>query len=241
MDRRKLLKVLGAGGCCAAAAWAGRALYHAPNETVEPVVPAGPRVPLGFFDVDSRELNASGDGLSFRERVAPIEPQLQRLYSLAEARRAPLVFTACCSGRMLRPDSLPQVLQVPIDASQRQWEPRLSAHRLFYLEKNRDYNTFNYNRNAARLLQALNVEEWVVFGNGFDMCIDTGVRGMLAAGQKVCFLSDVYVRGAPGYVVTTPKGTFHTATPENKARILADFQELGVRLLTLEQFLKYTA
>jgi nicotinamidase-related amidase len=183
-------------------------------------------------------LNEAGDGLQFRGRVQPLVERLDRLYALAEKRNVPLVFTTCCSGRMLDPDSLPEVLYVPLDAAEREWEERLRAHRLFYLAKNKQYDMFRHNGNAVRLVQALGVREWVIFGNGFDMCIDCDIRALLAAGQKVCLLSDVYARSAPGYFVPTPRGRFETATPQNEARLLAEFGQLGVRIVTLEQFIE---
>jgi nicotinamidase-related amidase len=237
MNRRRLLKLAGAGGCGAAALLAGGALARRvmSRPTTGEIGELDTR--FGLFDVDSRELNEAGDGLQFRARVQPLLHPLNRLYDLAERRNTPLVFTTCCSGRMLQPDSLPEILYVPMEPAERQWESRRRAHRQFYLAKNKEYDMFRHNGNAVRLVQALGVEEWVVFGNGFDMCIDRDVRALLAAGQKVCLLSNVYARSAPGYFVATPRGQFQTATPENEARVLAEFEQLGVRIATLEEFL----
>jgi nicotinamidase-related amidase len=237
MNRRHVLKLLGAGSCGAATLLAGRSLYRYSASQASRGGTGEPKNPFGLFDVDSRELNKAGDGLGFRPRVEPLIDRLMRLYALAEQRRAPLVFTTCCSGRMLRADSVPEVLFVPLDAAQRQWEGQIRERRLFYLEKNANYHMFEYNGNAARLVQALNVGEWIIFGNGFDMCIDSDVRGLLAAGQKVCLLSDVYARSARGYFVPTARGRFETATPENEARLISEFRQLGVRTATLEEFL----
>ena len=248
MDRRRLLKLVGAGGCGAATILATRSLFW-PAASESSAAEAGkPTHRFGLFDVDSRELNAAGNGLQFRPRVEPLIDRLNRLYALSEQRRAPLVFTTCCSGRMLRPDSLSEVLFVPLDAGQRQWQARLHAHRLFCVEKKtrhdasanftcRAYDMFQDNGNAAHLVRALDVGEWVVFGNGFDLCITSAVQGLLGAGQKVCLLSDVYVRGARGYYVPTAHGQVECGTPENLARIISEFQHLGVRMATLEQFL----
>jgi hypothetical protein len=203
---------------------------------------------FGLFDADSRELNGGGTGLMFRPRVAPLADQLNRLYALGEERRLPLVFTVCCSGRMVGPRSLPEVVVVPLDGDQRQWEQRLIDRRLFCVEKKsyhqpgvnftcHAYDMFKDNGNAGRLVQSLNVEEWVVFGNGFDLCISSAVRGLLAAGQKVCLLSDVYVQGARGYYVETAEGQCECGTTENRDRLLAQFKDLGVRSLTLEELL----
>jgi hypothetical protein len=241
MNRRHMLTVLGAGGCGAAALWAAQPLLRRAASRLSTGPRAEPKVQFGLFDVDCRELNEAGNGLQFRERVAPLSDRLNRLYAFSDERRLPLVFTTCCSGRMLAPDSFPDVLHVPIDAAQRQWEQRLAPHRRFYLEKSKEYDMFAYNGNAVRLVQALGVGEWVIFGNGFDLCINGDIRALLAADQRVCLLSDVYARAAPGYYVSTPQGRFETATPETEARLLAEFRDLGVRITTLEQFLASVA
>jgi nicotinamidase-related amidase len=236
MNRRRALKLLGAGSCGASALLAG-ALYRRSAGTASADRAGRPWAPFGLFDVDCRELNRSGDGLDFRPRVAPLVDRLKQLYAAAERRRAPLVFTTCCSGRKLRLDSVPGVVFVPLDAAQRQWEAQVPAQRLFHLEKDGSYEMFKHNGNAVRLVQSLNVGEWIIFGNGFDLCIDSDVRALLAAGQKVCLLSDVYARSAGGYFVPTSRGRFETATAENEARILAEFRRLGVRSATLAEFL----
>ena len=149
---------------------------------------------------------------------------------------------------MLGPRSLPDVVLVPLDGDQRQWEQQLNDRRLFCMEKKtynqpganftcRAFDMFQDNGNAARLVQSLNVEEWIVFGNGFDLCINSAIMGLLAAGQKVCLLSDVYVQGSKGYYVETPEGQCECGTTENRDRLLAQFKDVGVRSLTLEQFL----
>lgn len=244
MDRRHLLKLVGAGGCSVAAQ---PLLWCAAGEPSAKEA-AAPKHPVALFDVDSRELNKAGDGLDFRPRAEPLKDRLNRLYALSEKRRIPLVFTTCCSGRMLSPDSLPEVVVVPLAADRREWEAQMPSHRIFYLEKRayskpkenftlRAYDMFQNNGNGARLVQSLNVGEWIVFGNGFDLCINSAVHGLLAAGQKVCLLSDVYARGSRGYYVPTPKGPFECGTQANLVRILAEFKQLGVRTVTLEQFL----
>ena len=90
---------------------------------------------LGFFDVDCLELNEAGDGLGFRPRVEPLADRLRRLYDCAENHGFPLVFTTCCSGRMPAPDDLPDVLFVPLDGAEREWERQVNGHRVFHLQK----------------------------------------------------------------------------------------------------------
>jgi hypothetical protein len=78
------LKVLGAGGCGAAALLAGHSLYrHAASQAL-PERASEPNRPFALFDVDSRELNSAGDGLDFRARVKPLVDCLKRLYAVGE-------------------------------------------------------------------------------------------------------------------------------------------------------------
>ena len=198
---------------------------------------------LAFFDVDSRELNPSGDALSFRPRIEPLADRLQRLYAFAGMHGAPLVFTTCCSGRMLKPDSLSGILFVPLDPESKDWLGGVGSHRMFYVEKNahgnasknyvcRAFDVFATNGNAARLARSLSPDEWVVFGNGFDLCVSGVVHGLLDAGQRVCLLADVTCPSAPGY---GPDGK--SGTEENRRRILAELTALGVRVSSIEDVL----
>lgn len=125
----------------------------------------------GFFDVDSREV--SGNSLEFRPRVQPIGDKLNWLYHFAQENAACLVFTTCCSGKMLQPGCRNDVLFIPLDSGQRTWEQDVPQYRQFYLQKRPSspdlscLETFTYNQNAVHLLSKLEVDEWVVFGNGW--------------------------------------------------------------------------
>ncbi|MCE5276933.1 MAG: hypothetical protein ABFD92_10350 [Planctomycetaceae bacterium] len=195
---------------------------------------------LGFFDVDCRELTDAGDGLQFRPRVKPLAPRLEQIYGLARRLEAPLVFTTCCSGRMLDAGSLNDVLLVPLDAADQQWRRRLDSAALICLAKKtyndppknyacRAFDMFADNANAVAMVRALDVGEWVVFGNGFDLCVNAAVRGLLAAGQNVRVVTDVTIASAKGYG--------RCGTDEYRREILADFAAAGVRLCTLDDLL----
>ena len=199
---------------------------------------------FGFFDVDCQELNESGDGLSLRPRAEPLAESLGQLWNCAEQHGLPVVFTTCCSGRMPKPTDLPEVLFVPLDPSCREWEDRVAEHRIFYLEKNaygdpkinsqrRAYDVFGDNGNARRLVECLGVEEWVVFGNAFDFCVNCAARGLLAAGQQVRLLPDVGVLGARGYGAS--------GTEENLRHVLTELSQLGAQIGSLDTFLPVCA
>jgi nicotinamidase-related amidase len=194
---------------------------------------------FGFFDVDSRELDESRRALGYRPRVLPIVPKLERLYALADAKGWPLVFTTCCSGRMLPPEALPDTLFVPLDASDAAWRAKVGDYRRFYLAKRtcgdpklnfntRTFDMFQHNANARLLLQSLDVETWVVFGNGFDLCVGSAANGILGAGLPLLLIEDVRVSSADG-------------TPASEAETLRRLRERGARTMTLEAFLKEEA
>jgi len=192
---------------------------------------------FGFFDADCRELDASGTGLAYRPRVWPIVPQLERLYGLAEARKYPLVFTTCCSGRMLSPMGLAGTRYVPLDAADTSWRAASGEFRQFYLAKHtcgqpqanfacRAFDMFQYNANASLLLRELAVETWVVFGNGFDLCVGSAARGILQSGLKLILLEDVRISSAG-------------ATPQSEEATLGALRRQGARLMTLQSFLEW--
>jgi len=193
---------------------------------------------FGFFDVDSRELSEDGRSWGYRPRVQPIVPLLERLYAVAESRRYPLVLTTCCSGRMLAPQGLPETLYIPLDASDTSWCRKLNEHRRFYLAKRaygdpkinlncRAFDMFQDNGNAGRLLRQIGVGTWVLFGNGFSLCVHAAARGILDAGLPLILLEDVRVASAVG-------------TPDEEQQILHRLRARGARVMTLEQFLPLT-
>jgi len=188
---------------------------------------------FGFFDVDCLEMSEDGEGLTVRPRVAPIAETIERLHGIAADRGLPLVFTTCCSGRMPAPGSLEGVLVVPLDSSDASWRDRVAEHRRFYLAKKsygkpavnaacRAYDMFQDNENAPLLLGSLDVETWIVFGNGFDLCVGSAVRGLLAAGRRVLVLEDVRISSA-------------NATAETERETISRLEELGARFITLDE------
>lgn len=191
---------------------------------------------FGLFDVDSRELDATGRGLAYRPRVQPIVARLERLYALAEAKAYPLVFTTCCSGRMLAQPGLPNICFVPLEAAELAWRTAVGGCRQFYLAKHtcgnpqanlacRAFDLFQYNANAGRLLRELSVARWVVFGNGFDLCVGSTARGMLEAGLELTLLEDVRVSS-------------EGATPRSERETLRELCRQGARLMTFQSFME---
>jgi nicotinamidase-related amidase len=155
---------------------------------------------FSFFDIDC--LETSPDGIfHLRPRVKPMRDRLNLLYSRIRESGYPMVFTTCCSGSLLRPEWRKDILFVPLDRHQTEWKSGLETHRLIYLEKRtygdpkkntlcRAFDMFYDNGNAAALVRELAADEWILFGNGVECCINAAVNGVLQAGGHVTILSD---------------------------------------------------
>jgi nicotinamidase-related amidase len=130
---------------------------------------------------------------------------------------------------------------VPRDPGNQTWRQELPGRRLINIEKHhasppresficRHFDAFQHNPNAARLFKALDIPLWVVFGHGFDLCVDSAVKGILMSGYRVHLLTDLTAPSAKGY---GPYGT-----EESRAAILAYLKKIGVTTGTLDAFLR---
>jgi hypothetical protein len=186
---------------------------------------------FGFFEICSREMDECGRepdgccGYQYRHRMQPWAGQLSALYTYAQRLCAPFVFTTCCGGSMLLPDSKNDVLFIPIDGADTRWQTKIKDYHCFYVEKIADCNMkensefdnaalFCYNRNVLKLVELLSVDEWIVYGNSLDFCVNDTVIGLLNAGQMVTFLSDVLCGSSNG-------------TEESRNRTLEKWRTLG--------------
>ena len=192
-----------------------------------------------LFDADCLECSELGE-IILRPRVRPFRENLRQLYEASAAHELPLVFTTCCSGRMLRPEQRPDVLFVPLDSRKQEWKAGIPFKRLIYLEKKaygqpslnfacRAFDMFSDNGNAGHLVKSLQVDEWIVFGNGLDLCVSSAVDGLLLHGQKVRFLPDCMCSGAKGYG--------NLGTEENRQAAFSRWREGGASESRLESFL----
>lgn len=94
----------------------------------------------------------------------------------------------------------------------------------------RHFDAFQHNANAKQLFKLLDIPEWIVFGHGFDLCVDTSVKGLISTGYKVRLLTDVIASIATGY---GPYGT-----EESKRSILGYLEKIGVATSTLLEVLR---
>ena len=203
---------------------------------------------LAFFDVDCLEYFADRSDrgsvlphLSFRERVLPLAPVLNGLYTYAISCRHPLIFSTCCSGRTPAENDIPEILHVPALDSGVCWKEKSRDYSFFLVEKYFDVSRerpfmermqakFTKNQNFRRFAQAMEVEEWVTFGNGAAFCVYSALLSLLNAGQKVILLSDVLVDSHSGH---TPE-----ETRALREQMLAESARQGVDVCTLMDFCK---
>ncbi len=202
-------------------------------------------IPFALFDTDSMELNETGRGLGFRPRAEVLAPKLERLHTIARQRGLPLWFTTCCSGRMLKPDDckgdLADILFLPLQGDTPAWKDDLVTARRVYVAKAttgnpkqnaacRMFDMFAHNGNLAQAVPMMKVHTWVVFGNGFDYCVGSAVRGLLGLGQRVVLLTDVKVSSAGGTTdseqETIRQVTGQGATLSTLDAIVKDLSEL---------------
>ena len=196
---------------------------------------------IGLWEVDCRELSEDGKTLQFRQRVEPLVAKLNELYDFARKRKLTTVFTTCCSGKMPQKGNRKDFLFVPLQGNETGWESRLGDYPLIYLEKVacgdprlnfqcRAFDVFHGNRNAERLLFLLDISNWIVFGNGFELCVASSVEGILGAGYRVQLITDVLALSAGGY------GDF--GTEESKARVIDELHAKGVEILSLRELIQ---
>jgi len=193
---------------------------------------------IGLWEVDCRELSEDGQTFKFRQRVQPLAAKLNALSDFARKGELTTVFTTCCSGRMPQNGNQKDFLFVPLQGNETGWESKLSDYPLIYLEKItcgnprlnfecQAFDVFHGNRNAERLLSLLDIRTWIVFGNGFELCVASAVNGILEAGYRVQLVTDVLAQSAGGY------GDF--GTEKSKARVIGELHEKGAEILSLRE------
>jgi len=206
---------------------------------------------IALFDSDCLQPAGKGDvplpalpAFSVRERMQPKADRINALYALARRHDLTVLFTQCCSAPLVADDDPAGTLLVPLDGKERGWQEKVAQARLINLRKPsglgvgnttnsficRYFDAFQHNANAKALLGALNVPIFVLFGHGFDLCVDSAAKGLLAAGHRVHFLTDVSAPSASGY---GPYGT------EESGRSILDYLvKIGVTTGSSEAFVQ---
>ncbi len=198
-----------------------------------------------FFDIDSLELVTDTQTasviphLGVRQRMLPWKAQLNTIHQLAIDLQAVQVFCTCCSGTATTQENCPEALHIPVDKQDQSWRDDLWNARLIHLMKRscgipsenftrRYFDMFLHNENGYDLIHMLPTKTWVVYGNGFDLCVCAAIDGLLAQERSVIILTDILCSSAEGY------GPFGTESFREKK--LADYKARGVGLMTLNTF-----
>jgi nicotinamidase-related amidase len=195
---------------------------------------------IGLWEVDCRELSKDGRTWELRQRVKPLAVKLDQLGDFARKHELTTVFTACCSARMPQRGGRGGFLFVPLRGNENRWESRLGEHSLIYLEKTtcgdpqlnyqyRAFDVFHGNHNAKRLLLLLDIPTWIVYGNGFELCVASAVEGILKAGRSVRLVTDVLAQSAGGYADYGTEGS--------RARAIVQLGEKGAETLSLQELM----
>jgi nicotinamidase-related amidase len=209
---------------------------------------------IALFDSDCLQPAGVGDfplpalpAFSVRGRMQPKTDKIDALYAFAQRHDLTVLFTQCCSAPLVDDDNPAGTLVVPMDGADLGWKEKVKRSRHINIRKRsgleegsttnsficRYFDAFQHNANAGLLLESLDVPVFVLFGHGFDLCVDSAAKGLLAAGYRVHFLTDVSAPSASGY---GPYGT------EESGRAILDYLvKIGVSTGTSDEFLREMA
>lgn len=201
---------------------------------------------IGFFDSDCltfdpemKHKTSSLKNFSYRERISPHSDKIDKIYEYAEKYDHYMIFTQCCGANPTPVENDNGILVIPRDIENKDWISKVKNHRIFNIEKIyesrtpmesfncRHFDTFQHNSNADILLRILDIEKWVVFGHGLDLCVDTSIKGIIKNGYKAILLTDVIKPSATGY---GPYGT-----KESEKEILSYLIKIGVEMKKINE------
>lgn len=193
---------------------------------------------VAFFNVDCLEYDTGKKSLTtYRPRVEYLAPQLDSVKNYALKHEIPMLITTCCSGRMPKKTELKREEAVFVSLKKtNDWLTDFNPAANYYIEKkaygdpkmNYDKHAtemFLNNENIDYLLDTLNVENWIVFGNGFEACVVTAVNNLLERGYDVAIVEDLLISGAGG-------------SPETKQKIIEHYRNNNVKIIKLSDLLK---
>lgn len=163
---------------------------------------------IGVFDVDTRQTKNTG-GWTYMGRSQPYREGIEALLAAADAGQVPTVASTCVNGNMLGQAEFgavnPEYLFVPMDDDDQAWRGQVQEFDKFYVEKgrrppgtpfdpaNNKAELFKYNPNINRLLDDLDIPEWIVFGNAMDTCVNRVVTNFIAQGRTVHYVKDLMI------------------------------------------------
>ncbi len=170
--------------------------------------PIMPKYPHVFLDIDTQHDFMKPDGRLYVPQADTLIPNLAALIRSAERRGIPLISSAdahapddaefaefpphCVAGTPGQ-QKLPETLLDPravikLRDSIPDFEALLDGNKQLILEKT-TFDVFS-NPNAARLVEQLDVGEYVVFGVATDYCVKAAVLRLLDRGKRVALVED---------------------------------------------------
>ncbi|MFV0426933.1 MAG: hypothetical protein ACK5KU_07860, partial [Beutenbergiaceae bacterium] len=132
-----------------------------------------------------------------------------QLLGAARDHRVPTIVSTCVRGNMLGQSEFtalhPDTLFVPMADDDQAWLARVPDFDIYFVEKgsrppgaafdaaNNPAELFRYNPNINRLLYAVDIPEWIVFGNAMDTCANRVVMNFLAQGRTVHYVPELMI------------------------------------------------
>jgi len=192
----------------------------------------------GFFDTDCLYWDEESQSLMCKKRVQAISSNVYKLHEYAVKNNITTLFTTCCSARMPRKNEMDSIgiAYIPLDLSDSSWKNGVNKKQSFYIAKmaygnpkmNYDKEAsdmFKFNKNLPVLLDSLKIENWIVFGDAFELCVNYAVNGMLSRGYHVTVIEDM----------VSPKHGGNKATMQ---QALDELRGKGVQVKKLKDILK---
>jgi len=202
------------------------------------------RATFGIFDVDTRQARNSG-GWTYVGRTAPYRDKIERIVGAATANKIPLVVTSCVGANMLPKETFERnfedTLFVPMDSEDTGWASRCDSYNIFYIEKKPRRPDFSYDgfpphqifqnsENASKLLQKLNIDEWIVIGNAMEACGDLVIVKLLENSRRVRYIPELMIPGI----------RCQNCDPvEFKANVFASWDKIHAEPMPLEEAYRY--
>ncbi len=203
------------------------------------------RANFGIFDIDTRQARNSG-GWTYVGRTAPYRDKIDRLIGAATSNHVPLVVTSCVGANMLPKDAFEKnfkdTLFVPMDSDDTAWSSQCDSYNIFYIEKKARRPDFSYDgpfpphqmflnsENANRLIQKLDIDEWIVIGNAMEACGDLVIVKLLEHSRRVRYIPELMIPGI----------RCQNCDPvEFKANVFASWDKIHAEPMALEDAYRY--
>lgn len=167
---------------------------------------------FAFFDVDTQWGDPARQCLLLRVHLKDMAPIYNRLAEVIGESGAPVVATLCLQSPGVDLTTDPKWVWIPQEGDVAEWEGRVPSARRFILEKRacgtpaenvaaRAHDVFHSHPHATRLIDLIGIKKWFVFGRS-EICVETAIQGLRAAGCEVIVIGDAVAPGSRGTAET---------------------------------------